>query len=97
MKLHQRIQRILIACLISLSSVYGKDRTIEFSDQLPPCPAEYLTDCLLASDGSIWITSEGQGIYCLKPLEKAQAGKRKLVGHILLSWSQKRNQLLFHC
>lgn len=75
MKLHQRIQRILIACLISLSSVYGKDRTIEFSDQLPPCPAEYLTDCLLASDGSIWITSEGQGIYCLKPLEKAQAGK----------------------
>lgn len=75
MKLHQRIQRILIACLISLSPVSGKDRTIEFSDQLPPCPAEYLTDCLLASDGSIWITSEGQGIYCLKPLEKAQAGK----------------------
>lgn len=96
MKLHQRIQRILIACLISLSSVYGKDRTIEFSDQLPPCPAEYLTDCLLASDGSIWITSEGQGIYCLKPLEKRKREKKAGWTYPIIM-VLKRNQLLFHC
>lgn len=75
MKLYQILENTLIMCLISLSSVFGKEMTIEFSDQLPPCPAEYLTDCLLASDGSIWVTSEGQGIYRLEPSKKAQRGK----------------------
>lgn len=63
--LHQLLCLFLVS---SLSVIQGKE--LEFSDQLPPCPAEYLTDCLLATDGSIWVASEGQGIYRLTPSKK---------------------------
>lgn len=36
---------------------------VEFPKAIPACPADYLTDGLMASDGSIWVTSEGNGIY----------------------------------
>lgn len=75
MKLHKMIKQTLIIILNLLPSVFGKEINIEFSDQLPPCPAEYLTDCLLASDGTVWVTSEGNGIYCLEPSQKLRKNK----------------------
>lgn len=61
-------QLLCLFLVSSFSVIQGKE--LEFSDQLPPCPAEYLTDCLLATDGSIWVASEGQGIYRLTPSKK---------------------------
>lgn len=42
---------------------YSQEGQVQFPEQLPACPAEFLTDSLLASNGVIWVSSEGKGIY----------------------------------
>ena len=57
----------IISIIFPFFSLCVQARTIEFDGKLPSCPAKYLTGALLASDGSIWVISEGEGVYRLYP------------------------------
>lgn len=58
----------LVAFALSVVSGFSSSAgQVEFPQTIPSCPAEYLTDSLLASDGSIWVTSEGKGIFRYYP------------------------------
>lgn len=56
---------VILTCLAycGLAELGKAANQVEFPKTIPACPADYLTDGLLASDGSIWVTSEGSGIY----------------------------------
>ncbi len=41
--------------------------TVTVPKALPECPAKHVTGGILASDGSIWIVSEGDGVFKLDP------------------------------
>lgn len=58
------VAALLLGCVLSCSSVL-LGQTQKSSDTLPPCPAEYLMGGILASDGTVWVASEGDGVYRL--------------------------------
>lgn len=71
----QSFLKLLLPSLTFLSLAHGQQTGIDMPDRLPPCPAEYLTDSLLAGDGSIWVTSEGKGVLRLDPSKEKQQGE----------------------
>lgn len=57
----------MLLLVLCLSLGQAASVTYKLPSQLPDCPAKYLTDALIASDGAIWVSSETQGVYRLSP------------------------------
>ncbi|MEG2810609.1 MAG: two-component regulator propeller domain-containing protein, partial [Akkermansia sp.] len=53
----------LLSCFVFANLADAKSQISRQQDALSACPGEYVTDSLLASDGSIWVTTEGKGVY----------------------------------
>lgn len=45
----------------------AREEQIVLPAKLPVCPAVHITDSLVASDGALWVVSEGEGVYRLSP------------------------------
>lgn len=50
-----------------IEQVDAQGERIELPEKLPACPTVHITDSLIASDGTIWVVSEGEGVYRLSP------------------------------
>lgn len=50
-----------------IEQVDAQGERVELPEKLPACPTVHITDSLIASDGTIWVVSEGEGVYRLSP------------------------------
>ncbi len=78
----QRFTSALLACLVcwGIAGTGHAANQVEFPKTIPACPADYLTDGILASDGSIWVASEGKGLYRYFPGKSSTSKEAWLEG-----------------
>lgn len=70
---------LVLAGFIFSGSIFAQSQ-VELPKTIPACPADYLTDGLLASDGSIWVASEGKGLYRYFPNKTGSSEKDWMEG-----------------
>lgn len=57
---------IILALIVLYSFSFGEEK----SSKLPPCPGNRITSALVDSSGTLWASTQGQGLYYLKADEK---------------------------
>lgn len=62
-----RVPIFLITLFIMPTTGWADSARHTLPSHLPECPATHVTDALVASDGTLWVASESQGVYRLPP------------------------------
>lgn len=63
---NRALKLIILVLIVLYSFSFGEERFFN----LPPCPGNRITSALLDSSGTLWASTQGQGLYYLKADEK---------------------------